>query len=59
MANSKKVVFGSGSTKPEDLISLTEPVEAGQITLVIDRRYPLEQIIDAHRYVETGHIREM
>jgi NADPH:quinone reductase-like Zn-dependent oxidoreductase len=52
--SSHKVEMQTASGTVEDLVYLRGLVEEGKLRTVIDRTYPLEEIVEAHRFVETG-----
>jgi NADPH:quinone reductase-like Zn-dependent oxidoreductase len=54
LTTGKHVIGGTAAPRREALDVLRELSEAGQLKPVIDRSYALEEIADAHRYVETG-----
>ncbi len=54
MTSRKKLRIESANQKKEDLTFLADLIAAGKVRSIIDRQFPLEQVADAHRYVEAG-----
>jgi NADPH:quinone reductase-like Zn-dependent oxidoreductase len=54
MTSTKKMIAGPAAVQVADLRFLAGLSEMGEFKPVIDRRYPFEQIAEAHRYVDTG-----
>jgi NADPH:quinone reductase-like Zn-dependent oxidoreductase len=57
MMSNKKVIAGPASGNQKDLRILAELAAKGEYKPVIDRRYPFEQMAEAHRHVDTGRKR--
>ncbi len=53
----KRVILSFAGNSSDDLAYLTGLVERGDLKLIVDRTYPLEEAVEAHRYADEGHKR--
>lgn len=55
MTSDKRLIMGDSGDTPQRLRQLVAMIEAGDVEPVVDRTYALQEVADAHRYVEQGH----
>ena len=57
LGSDRRVIAGVALGTPGDLREVVELADAGALAPVVDRSYPIEEIVEAHRYVDAGHKR--
>ena len=55
LGNNKKVIFAMSLNKTEALNYIRTLIEEGALKTIIDREFPMEELMEAHAYVEKGH----
>jgi NADPH:quinone reductase-like Zn-dependent oxidoreductase len=55
ITTNKKVYIGASTARYEDLVHIRDLAESGKLTTYIDKKYAMEDIVAAHKYIEAGH----